>query len=62
MLRDPLDRAALAGRVAPLEDDDEPGALGAHPLLEFHQLRLQPDSSRSYSARGSFRGLLPTPS
>src|SRR5437763_1229555 len=30
------------GRVAPLEDHHEPGALGAHPLLEFHQLGLEP--------------------
>jgi len=41
MLGDPLDGAALARRVPPLEDDDHPGALGPHPLLEPHQLRLQ---------------------
>jgi hypothetical protein len=42
VLGDPLDRAALAGRVAALEDDDDPGAGGAQPLLHLHQLPLQP--------------------
>ncbi|GAA3124823.1 hypothetical protein GCM10020254_85120 [Streptomyces goshikiensis] len=42
VLRDALDRAALARGVAALEDDHEPGALHAHPLLKFDQLRLEP--------------------
>jgi hypothetical protein len=42
VLGHPLDRAALAGRVAALEDDHDPGALGAHPPLHPHQLALQP--------------------
>ena len=41
-LGDRLDRAALAGGVAPLEDDDDAQALGLHPLLQDAQLRLQP--------------------
>jgi hypothetical protein len=41
VLRDPFDRAALARRVPALEDHHEPGALGPHPLLQLHQLRLQ---------------------
>ncbi len=43
ILRHPLDRAALAGRVAPLEDHHQPGTLGPHPLLELHQLVLEPE-------------------
>ena len=42
VLRDPLDRAALAGRVAPLEDDDDPGARLRDPVLHLHELFLQP--------------------
>jgi hypothetical protein len=41
VLGHPLDRAALARRVAALEDDHDPGTLGAHPFLHFHQLALQ---------------------
>src|SRR6266545_2052287 len=43
VLRDPLYGAALAGRVPPLEDHDEPHTLDAHPLLELHQFSLQPE-------------------
>ena len=41
VLRDPLDRAALAGGVAALEDDHESGAGGADPLLHLDQFGLQ---------------------
>ena len=46
VLRDPLDRAALAGRVAALEDDHQPRALGAHPLLDLDELGLKPVAAR----------------
>jgi hypothetical protein len=42
VLDDALDRAALAGRVAAFEDHDDPRARGARPLLELHELHLQP--------------------
>ena len=42
VLRDPLDRPALAGRVAPLEDDDDPGSRLRDPVLHLHELFLQP--------------------
>jgi hypothetical protein len=42
VLGDSLDRASLAGRVPALEDHHDPGALGPHPLLDLHQLGLQP--------------------
>ena len=42
VLRQPLDRAALAGRVTPFEHHDEALVLGAHPLLECHQFGLEP--------------------
>ena len=35
VLRHPLDRAALAGRVPALEDHHQPGALGRDPLLHL---------------------------
>src|SRR5690606_29173008 len=41
VLGDPLDRAALARGIATLEDDHEPRAFLAHPLLHGDQLRLQ---------------------
>ena len=47
-LGDPLDHAALAGRVAALEDHDHAGALG-HPGLQPRQLDLQLVSSFSNS-------------
>lgn len=56
--RDPLDGAALAGRVAPFEDDNDAGALGAHPLLKFHQFRLQPVQLAFVQLTRHFRGLL----
>ena len=40
-LGDPLDGAALAGRVAALEDDRDPGARRADPLLHQHELGLE---------------------
>src|SRR5215510_2399800 len=43
VLRHPLDRAALSRRVPALEDHDDPGVLGSHPLLQFHELGLQPE-------------------
>ena len=43
VLGDPLDRAALAGGVAALEDDDDALALGPDPLLDLDQLGLQPE-------------------
>ena len=39
---DALDDAALAGRVAPLEDDDHFQALVLDPLLELHEFFLEP--------------------
>src|SRR4029453_14214283 len=42
VLRDPLDRPALAGRVTPLEDDDDPGSGLRDPVLHLHELFLQP--------------------
>ena len=38
VLRHALDRAPLAGGIAPLEDHDQPCALGPHPLLDLDQL------------------------
>src|SRR6266508_226030 len=46
VLADPLDRAPLAGRVPPLEDDHYPGALRAYPFLQLDQLALQPEQLR----------------
>ena len=40
-LGDPLDRAALAGRVPALEHDADLGARGLDPLLHRHQLAVQ---------------------
>ena len=40
-LGDPLDHAALAGRVAALEHHDDPSALGHRPGLQPGQLNLQ---------------------
>ena len=42
VLRDALDRPALAGRVAALEDDDDALPRRAHPLLELDELALEP--------------------
>src|SRR4029453_8076896 len=42
VLRDPLDRPALAGSVAPLEDDDDPGSRLGDPVLPLPRLFLQP--------------------
>ena len=41
-LGDPLDHAALAGRVAALEDHDHPRPLGHRPGLQPGQLDLEP--------------------
>ena len=41
-LDDALDHAALAGRVAALEDDDDPRARLLHPGLQVRDLDLQP--------------------
>ena len=43
MLGDALDRAALAGRVATLEDRDDPRPRVGDPLLHLHELLLQPE-------------------
>jgi hypothetical protein len=40
-LRDALDRAPLAGRIAPLEDDDDLELLVLDPVLQLHELSLQ---------------------
>ena len=40
-LGDALDRAALAGGVAALEDHDDLQLLVLHPVLQLHQLVLQ---------------------
>ncbi len=42
-LRDALDGAALAGRVASLEDHDQLELLGHDPVLQLDQLALQPE-------------------
>ncbi len=42
-LGDALDGAALARRVAPLEQDHHLLLRGGHPVLQLHQLRLQPE-------------------
>jgi hypothetical protein len=41
VLGEPLDRAALAGRVAPLEDDDDFLAGVLDPVLQLDQFDLQ---------------------
>ncbi len=41
-LGDPLDHAALPGRAATLEDHQDPEALTLDPVLQQHQLFLQP--------------------
>ena len=41
VLGEPLDRAALAGRVAALEHDDDPLPGGLHPVLQLDELDLQ---------------------
>jgi len=41
VLHEPLDRAALARRVATLEHDDVPVAVGLAPLLQLQQFDLQ---------------------
>jgi hypothetical protein len=41
VLGEALDRAALAGRVAALEDDHDPLPGGLHPVLQLHQLDLE---------------------
>src|SRR5262249_10226460 len=38
---DALNDAALAGRVAALEDDDDLEALQTHPLLQLDEIELQ---------------------
>ncbi|MPN05705.1 hypothetical protein SDC9_152958 [bioreactor metagenome] len=43
VLHEALDRAALARRVASLEDDDQALAGFLHPGLELEQLHLQPE-------------------
>jgi hypothetical protein len=41
VLHEPLDRAALAGRVAPLEQDDQLLLRPLHPVLQLEQLDLE---------------------
>src|SRR5262245_19906268 len=41
VLRDPLDRAALSGRIAALEDHNQPSTLSTHPFLQLHELSLK---------------------
>jgi hypothetical protein len=41
VLHEPLDGAALARRVASLEDDDVPVPVGLAPLLQLQQFDLQ---------------------
>jgi hypothetical protein len=41
MLHEALDRAALTCGIAPLEQDDDPGARVLDPRLQFQQLDLQ---------------------
>src|SRR5436309_10621291 len=41
VLGDPLDRAALPGGVAPLEDHDDARARRLDPLLHLHELLLE---------------------
>ena len=43
VLGDPLDRRALAGGVAALEDQDDPLPLASYPFLHLDQLGLQTD-------------------
>ena len=43
VLRNPLDRAALAGGVTPFEDHDEAHPVRPYPLLDLDQLLLQPE-------------------
>ena len=50
-LGDGLDRAALAGRVAALEDDDDAQALVLDPLLQVHSSAWSLRSSFSYCFR-----------
>ena len=40
---DPFDRAALARPVTAFEDHHDAGAGKSHPLLQFHEFRLQPE-------------------
>src|SRR5690606_10026385 len=40
-LRDPLDRAALAGGITSFEDDDDFQFVGDHPVLKLDELALQ---------------------
>jgi hypothetical protein len=42
-LRDPLDRAALACGIAPLEDDDDLQPLVLNPILQPYQFMLKPE-------------------
>ena len=56
-LGDGLDGAALAGRVAPFEDDADLGAGALHPFLHLHQLDVQVRSSRWYCFSFIFFGL-----
>ena len=52
VLGDPLDRRALARRVAALEDDDDALAGGPHPLLERRRGRPAAAGSRPRRRRG----------
>lgn len=42
-MRDALDHAALAGGVAAFEQNHDLALLGRHPVLQLHQLALQPE-------------------
>jgi hypothetical protein len=41
LFRDRLDRAALAGGIPPLEQDDDPELVGPDPFLQVAKLDLQ---------------------
>ena len=63
---DALDRAALAGGVATLEDDDDPRTGGLDPLLQLHQFGLQPEQFGFVDVVGNLAarllGRMPAPS
>src|SRR5205823_13801702 len=55
VLGDPLDRAALPGGVAPLEDHDDARARRLDPLLHLHELLLQAEQPPLLRLRGTAR-------
>ena len=54
--RDSLDRAALARRIAALEEHQDASSGLARPLLKLHELGLQPKISASYTLLEIFGG------